>query len=164
MTNMKKEKVKNQSRFGAKTKAIFMVLIVLVLGLGLLTYFGNLPVALGDEPFCNIDTDLYNTIIRNVDVWKSAFPDEFDAFNENDSIFFTTNSGEKFVVHAVYWTTDTKAPIFFVPIKVPLRRMLEIGLYGLFYTPNEELPSYGVVGEMIHLGNQIYCYRVEKPS
>jgi len=111
-----------------------------------------------DELFCNTQSDLYMTMKNSINSWEEEFPDTFEALNGNDQIFFLTPTEQKYVVHAVYWTTENSSPIFFVPIETKLRRMLEIGKYGLFYAPSNELPVYGV-GEMIHLDNGIYCYR-----
>jgi hypothetical protein len=140
-------------------RKIFILISIMAIPLGLL-FLNNQSIELKDEPFCSTNTDLYQTILSNVFEWVEYFPDKFPQYADKDLfIFFQTPDDSTYVVHAVYWTTESGSPIFYVPLATQLRRNLEIGKYGLFYTPSGELPKWDVT-EYYHLANQIYCYRL----
>lgn len=137
---------------------ILVLIILLATFLGFLIV-GNHNVQLKDELFCDTDTDLYQTILSKVFEWDTYFPDEFPQYSDKDLfIFFQTPDNSNYVVHAVYWTTEGNSPIFYVPLATHLRRNLEVGKYGIFYTPTGELPTWGI-SEYYPLSDRIYCYQ-----
>lgn len=119
----------------------------------------NQATELHDEPFCNSETVLYQAILSNVFEWDEYFPDGFPYDSGKDLFLFFRSANEtRYVVHAVYTSTQNKSPIYYIPLDTKLRRHLEVGNFGLLYTPTGEVPIYDVT-ELHHLKNNVYCYR-----
>lgn len=114
--------------------------------------------------FCNKDSEVFEAINSNRAKWESYFPENFPPLGQNLRLEFSLSSGNKLAVYAIYWSTESDTLILFVPLESHIRRNLEIGLYGLFYTPTGVLPEQGEstgINSMNYLENNIYCYTAD---
>lgn len=138
-------------------------IIVLLLGLATIvlevarTFYLQYPV----EDFCSTDDEVYQTIIANLDDWKTTMRRKIDRKDiDSDSLVFSVPSGRSYSI--VSYNSNTYSSYLTVVLEHSWNERL--GFLGYIYstlghTGLEDEDKYRVR----YLANDIYCYE-RKPG